>query len=88
MKTINVDVGLRDISIDEAMGIGKEKAASELGISRDETVIVSWFDCRADKHSPNLISGWEDYGKSHGATLKVELNDGEFVFLCEEGLPH
>lgn len=88
MKTVNVDVGLRDISIYEAMDIVKKRAAAELGITPDETVIVSWYDCKKDRHSPNLISGWEEYGKSHGATLKVELNDGEFVFLCEEGLPH
>lgn len=83
MKTLNIDTGERNVGIDEAMNLAKERAASELGVTQGELVIVSWYDCKADRHSPTLTSGWEDYGKSHGATLRMEINGGEYVFLCE-----
>jgi hypothetical protein len=88
MRTINLDVGERDLNITEAMNIAKEKAAAEFGIELGDLVVVSWYDCRADKHSPSLTSGWEDYGRSHGATLRLEINEGEFVFLCENSNLH
>jgi hypothetical protein len=88
MRTVNVDAGVRDVLINEAMDIARTRGAFELGTAPEDLVIVSWYDCRADKHSPNLISGWEDYGKSHGATLRLEINDGEFVFLCEDAGIH
>lgn len=88
MKTLNVDTGMRDIYIEEAMEIAKQTAAFEMDAFPEELVIVSWFDCRENKHSPSLISGWDDYGRSHGATLRVELNGGEFVFFCEKAHFH
>jgi hypothetical protein len=83
MRSVNVDTGVSVTTIGEAMDIAKKTAASEFGTTPEKLVVVSWFDCKENRHSPSLISGWEDYGESHGATLKVELDDGEYVFLCE-----
>jgi len=84
MKNVNLNIGEKNVNISEAMDMAKERAALELGIAPDDVLVVSWYDCREDKHSPNLVSGWEDYGKSHGATLRLEINEGEYVFLCED----
>ena len=88
MKTLNIEMAERELHIIEAMDLALEKGAEEIGVERDGLVIVSWYDCKADRHSPGLISSREDYGKSHGANLRVVINDGEFVFLCEDSRNH
>jgi hypothetical protein len=88
MKTLNIDIGEGHVDINGAMNLAKERAALELGVAQEDLVIVSWYDCRADRHSPTLTSGWEDYGRSHGATLRLEINEGEYVFLCEDSGLH
>lgn len=88
MRTVNVNLGERDLDITRAMKVARERGASELRIEPDDLVIVSWYDCREQKHSPNLTSGWEEYGRSHGATLRLEINGGEYVFYCEDSGLH
>lgn len=88
MKTLNIMTGERDLQINAAMEIARRKGAEELGIAPEDLVIVSWYDCRTNRHSPTLTSGWEDYGRSHGATLRLEINGGEYVFFCEDSEIH
>jgi hypothetical protein len=69
-----------------AMALAETAAQNQLG----EHMLLSWYDrdrdfeslqhaseCRAD----SAIPGYVDYGLSHGATLKVDVEQGRFVFF-------
>ena len=54
-----------------------------------EMMMLSWYDRDRDFESPqhssechldSAIPGYVDYGISHGATLKVVIEEGRFVF--------
>jgi hypothetical protein len=68
----------------EAMQQTKEEASCRLG----EHMLLSWYDRDRDFESPQHVSechaasavpGYVGYGHSHGATLKVDIEDGGFV---------
>lgn len=69
-----------------AMARADEIAAERLG----ETMLLSWYDRDRDFESPQHSSechqdsatpGYVDYGLNHGATLKVDIEQGRFVFF-------
>jgi hypothetical protein len=54
-----------------------------------ESVCMSWYDKAEDRESPAHVSechvdcdipGYIDYAASRGAELKVDVNNGSFVF--------
>jgi len=61
-----------------------------------EHMLSSWYECDRDFESPQHVSecheasavlGYVDYGIHRGATLKVDVEDGRFVFFSRpEGL--
>lgn len=62
------------------------EAAKRLG----EYMLMSWYDRDRDFESPQNASechescptpGYVDYGLNHGATLKVNIENGRFVFF-------
>jgi len=57
MKTIHVNTGRSVPGTGNAMELSMKTAASELGTTRDNLMIMSWFDSRAGKHSSDLLSG-------------------------------
>lgn len=70
----------------EAMDIAKRIANEKLG----EHMLLSWYDRDRDFESPqhasechafSAVPGYVDYGLYHGATLKVDIEDGRFVFF-------
>jgi hypothetical protein len=70
----------------EAMRHANEEASRRLG----EHMLLSWYDRDRDFESPQhssechadgAVPGYVDYGLSHGATLKVDIEDGRFVFF-------
>lgn len=70
----------------EAMARAHEVAAERLG----EYMLISWYDRDRDFESPQHSSechqvgatpGYVDYGVNHGATLKVDIGCGRFVFF-------
>jgi hypothetical protein len=70
----------------EAMTISNTVADQKLG----EHMLLSWYDRDRDFESPqhasechalSAVSGYVDYGLYHGATLKVDIEDGRFVFF-------
>ncbi len=70
----------------EAMSLAKEVAAARF----DDWMLVSWYDRDRDVESPAHATecaegcaktGYIDYALSHGATLRVEVEDGRFVFF-------
>jgi len=70
----------------EAMKLAKEEAARHL----DDFMLMSWYDRDRDFESPQHVTesdapsatpGYVHYGISHGATLKVDIENGRFVFF-------
>lgn len=69
-----------------AMRLANAEAASCLG----DYMLLSWYDRDRDFESPQHASechrggsvpGYVDYGLYHGARLKVDIEDGRFVFF-------
>ncbi|MBL3601768.1 MAG: AF1514 family protein [gamma proteobacterium endosymbiont of Lamellibrachia anaximandri] len=70
----------------EAMKLANWEAETRLG----ENMLLSWYDRDRDFESPqhssechqnSAVPGYVDYGVYHGATLKVDVEDGRFVFF-------
>ena len=69
-----------------AMKLADEIAGERLG----DYMLISWYDRDRDFESPqhssechqdSAVPGYVDYALSHGATLKVDFEDGRFVFF-------
>ena len=70
----------------QAMKLANAVADEKLG----EHMLLSWYDRDRDFESPqhasechmnSAVPGYVDYGLYHGATLKVDIGDGRFVFF-------
>lgn len=70
----------------QAMTLANEQAEQQLG----DYMLLSWYDRDRDFESPQHSSechldsatpGYVDYGVSHGASLKVDIEGGRFVFF-------
>ncbi|MBI1422448.1 MAG: hypothetical protein GC149_03205 [Gammaproteobacteria bacterium] len=69
-----------------ALALANQQAGQQLG----DYMLLSWYDRDRDFESPqhasechldSAIPGYVDYGVSHGATLKVDIEQGRFVFF-------
>lgn len=69
-----------------AMRLADTEAAARLG----DYMLLSWYDRDRDFESPqhssechldSAVPGYVDYGLNHGASLKVDIEDGRFVFF-------
>ncbi len=69
-----------------AMQLAEQEAVNRLG----EAMLLSWYDRDRDFESPqhasechqdSAIPGYVDYGIHHGATLKIDIEQGRFVFF-------
>jgi hypothetical protein len=69
-----------------AMQLANAEAEKRLG----ESMLLSWYDRDRDFESPQHASechqdsatpGYVDYGIHHGASLKVDIEQGRFVFF-------
>lgn len=81
---LNLDRPVADYQ--EAMQLANAEAEARLG----EAMLLSWYDRDRDFESPQHVSechqdsatpGYVDYGIHHGATLKVDIEQGRFVFF-------
>ena len=69
----------------EAMELAKEEARKHM----DEFMLMSWFDRDRNFESPpnttesagDELTGYVYYGINHGAKLKVDIEQGRFVFF-------
>ena len=70
----------------EAMALAKDVAANRF----EEYMLMSWYDKDRDFESPPNTTecsgdckkdGYIHYGLNHGAKLKVDIEDGRFVFF-------
>lgn len=69
-----------------AMRLANAEAAARLG----EPMLLSWYDRDRDFEAPQHVSechadaavpGYVDYALHRGAALKVDIEDGRFVFF-------
>ena len=70
----------------QAMAFANKRAEEVLG----ENMLLAWYDKDRDFESPqhasechvnSAIPGYIDYALYHGATLKVDIEQGRFVFF-------
>ena len=69
-----------------ALALANAEARERLG----DAMLLSWYDRDRDSESPRHVSechsdsavpGYVDYGVNHGATLRVDIDEGRFVFF-------
>jgi len=69
-----------------AMKLANEVADKKLG----DYMLLSWYDRDRDFESPqhasechvnSAVPGYVDYGLYHGAKLKIDIENGRFVFF-------
>ena len=81
---INPDPALADYL--EATQVANAEAEKRLG----DYMLLSWYDRDRDFESPqhasechenSAVPGYVDYGLYHGATLKIDIEQGRFVFF-------
>ena len=70
----------------QAMSLASAEAAARL----HDYMLLSWYDRDRDFEAPQHVSechaasavlGYIDYGIHHGATLRIDVEDGRFVFF-------
>jgi hypothetical protein len=81
---LNPSTELRDYR--DAIHLSNRVADNKLGAY----MLLSWYDRDRDfespqhsstRHSNSTVPGYVDYGLYNGATLKVDIDDGRFVFF-------
>lgn len=87
VKTVSLNPDPSPSDYMKAMEIANAIAEKEL----EDYMLLSWYDKDRDFESPQHSSechansplpGYVDYGVYHGATLKVDIEEGRFVFFC------
>ena len=70
----------------QAMKIANDEAKKSIG----ENMLLAWYDKDRDFESPqhasechvdSAIPGYIDYALYHGATFKIDIENGRFVFF-------
>ena len=86
ITTVELTAKGRITNYHEAMKFADSEAEKRLG----EYMLVSWYDRDRDFESPqhssechleSAVPGYVDYGIHHGATLKIDIEKGRFVFF-------
>ena len=84
MKAVQLHIKGMDCDFDLARNLSTRLAEQ----GDEETMLISWNDRERDIHSPQCLKceikgdpGWEVYGRNHGGRLRVDINDGMFVFI-------
>lgn len=86
VTVVNLDTDSPVADYRAALALADAAAEERLG----EYMLLSWYDRDRDLESPqhagechldSAIPGYVDYGLYHGATLKVDVEHGRFVFF-------
>ncbi|MCA1961360.1 MAG: AF1514 family protein [Desulfomonile sp.] len=84
---ISINTGLTMIDFETARRLA-DKRAREIAAG---SMLVSWYDRKTGKASPQTICcsydkpDWLVYALSRGATIAVDINDEEYVFMYHAG---
>jgi hypothetical protein len=80
--------GLRSESLDYQLAMQKADEIAEEKL--EDYMLLSWYDRDRDFESPqhasechadSAVPGYVDYGIHHGACLKIDFEQGRFVFF-------
>lgn len=84
MKEISVRISGYPVSREEAQEIGRLIAAKD----NPETTVLARYNRETNSSSPCCLKGkfgdrpgWEVYGENHGGRLKINVNDGDYIFI-------
>lgn len=86
VTVVELTPGLRLADYRAAMTLADQEAKRRLG----DYMLLSWYDRDRDFESPqhasechldSAVPGYVDYGISHGARLKIDIEQGRFVFF-------
>lgn len=86
VETVHLHPEKKPDGYQEAVALAREEAAKRF----EEYMLVSWYDRDRDFESPPNSTecpgdceknGYILYGLNHGARLKVDIEDGRFVFF-------
>lgn len=86
VETLELSPEISPLDYLEAMKIADRVAHEKF----EDYMLLSWYDRDRDFESPQHASechansplpGYVDYGVYHGATLKVDIENGRFVFF-------
>ncbi len=86
VTVVELDSGQVIAGLAQAMALAEREAVKRIG----EHMLLSWYDRDRDFESPqhssechaaSAVPGYVDYGINHGATLKVDVQGGRFVFF-------
>mmetsp|Transcript_27495 Transcript_27495/g.12818 ORF Transcript_27495/g.12818 Transcript_27495/m.12818 type:complete len:110 (-) Transcript_27495:244-573(-) len=91
--------GVETVALQPEKGVGDYQdamvlAKAEAGKRFEEYMLVSWYDRDWDFESPPNTTecagdckkdGYIHYGLNHGAKLKVDVEDGRFIFFFHSG---
>jgi hypothetical protein len=86
LELISLQPGKRLNDFQEAVTLARKEADQRFG----EYMLLSWYDRDRDLESPAHASecaedcrkeGYIHYGLSHGARLRVDIEEGRFVFF-------
>ena len=81
---VKLSVNNQDLDIASAMDIDKQKA-KELS---DDPMVLSWYCGKTGEYYPKAECGrtdkpaWIIFAESRGADIAININDGEYIFLC------
>jgi hypothetical protein len=94
MKKISVDMAYGELAFEEAYEIATGAAARAKGLLPDAMTVVAWYDRRSRRSSPEIgfsegqVVSWEKSGASRGADVRVDLEGGQYIFLCGSARKH
>ena len=83
MKKITLELGV----LPSGFELAKAEADAVARLEGDESMLLAWYDAARDVGFPEAREctrdqpNWEVYAENHGANLRVEVNDGAYVFL-------
>lgn len=86
MEVISLHPEIRVKDYQQAMTLARAEAEKRLG----EYMLMSWYDRDRDYESPPNTTecagdceknGYIQYAVNHGATLKVDIEGGRFIFF-------
>ena len=84
MKRIDMTV----TGITPDFDLARKLAESVAEHGREESMLVAWNDQVRNIHSPQCLQceikgepGWEVYGRNHGGSLRVSINNDQYVFI-------
>ena len=84
MQHITITLKQEEADFESARQRAREIAATD----NPEAEIISWHNRDTKSQSPcclrcdfDGVPGWEVFGKNHGGRLKIDVNEGQYVFI-------